>query len=117
LWLNKFLVCAAVMVATAVHAEETQCPSYHEKNPLSGAVVFDGPPEERADLMPDVSRGGADHAYATWDVGYIFDSGRKLFLVCQYSGLTDTVTVKVDQKVRACIYESHPDGPAALRCS
>jgi hypothetical protein len=116
LWLTRVVLCASVLTMGSAHAKEARCPPYHARSPLSGAVVFDGPPNERADLMPDQSRRSDDHAHAAWNVGYIFEMGRKLFLVCRYSNLSDTVTIKVDKKVRRCIYDATPNRPAELSC-
>jgi hypothetical protein len=69
--------------------------------------------------MPDVSRGSGDHAYASWDVSYIFDSSRSLFLVCRFAGVGDakTVKVKVEKKVSHCIFQTHSGAtPAELVC-
>jgi hypothetical protein len=76
--LNELLLSIALLfsLTVAAHAQEGTCPRYHANRPLSSVVLFDGPPEQRADLMPDVSRGSGDHAYASWDVSYIFESGR-----------------------------------------
>jgi hypothetical protein len=117
--LNRLIVSAVLVVVSMAHGEEAKCPSYKDKSPLSTVVLFDGPPEQRADLMPDVSKGRGDHAYASWDVSYVFDSGRNLFLVCRFAGMTDTdaVTVKVEKRVQRCIYRTHGKGkPAQLTC-
>jgi len=119
--LNKLIFSVALVLSPigTAHAQEAKCPSYHGKHPLTSVVVFDGPPEQRADLMPDVSKGSGDHAYASWDVSYIFDSGRNLFLVCRYAdaGNANTVTVKVEKKLQRCIYRTHSGGrPAELIC-
>jgi hypothetical protein len=110
---------ALVLIASIAHAQEAKCPSYQGKRPLSSVVVFDGPPEERADLIPDFAKGNSDHVYASWEVSYIFDAGRNLFLVCRYAGSGDAeaVTIKVDKRVKQCIYRTHGGGiPAELTC-
>ena len=120
LWSNRVILTLAVAFAVhTVHAKEVKCPSYQGKSALSTVDLFDGPPEERADLMPDVSKGNADHAYASWEVGYIFDKGRNLFLICHFSGSDDAdgMKIKVEKKVQRCIFRTHGSGkPAELTC-
>lgn len=119
-WLNSFVLGAALVLAGTACAQEASCPSYEAKKPLTSVVVFDGPPEEMADLMPDVSKGSGSNAYASWDVGYIYDAGRTLFLVCRYGSTqpsgTITVTLKVEKRVAQCVYRSHSGKPAEARC-
>lgn len=99
--------------------QPAKCPSFKEKVPLAGVVLYDGPPEHRADLMPDVSKGTGEHVYASWKVGYVFDQGRKLFLVCRFGTTTstNTATVQVDKKVESCVFRAQRKGqPAELVC-
>ena len=98
---NSLVPVLAVVFACTPFAAEIKCPSYQSKHPLFSVVLFDGPPDEKADLKPDQSTGSGDHANSSWDLGYISASGRKLFLVCRYSGLGDSrnVTIKVEKKV------------------
>lgn len=116
---NKLLLALALLFSTAAYAQEAKCPSYHEKRPLVSVDVFSGPPEQLADLVPDVGHGTGDHAYALWKVGYLFDNRETLYLVCKFGdwGTKDTVTVKVEKKVQRCIYRAHPGGkPAEMAC-
>ena len=119
LWTRTILVGALALGLMAMaHAQEARCPAQKDKAPLSGVVLYDGPPEQKADLMPDISRGSGDHVYASWKVGYIFDKGRKLYLVCRFGNKIDnTSTVEVDAPVKSCVYRSRPGGkPAELIC-
>ena len=104
--LNSLALICALVFAGPVFSSEAKCPSYQSKHPLSGAVLFDGPPVEKADLAPDVSTGTGDRAISSWDVGYVFASGRNLFLVCRFSGLNESqnVTIKVEKKVERCVF-------------
>jgi len=116
--LNKLIVGIALLLAMRMQAQVAKCPSYKGKSPLSSVTVFDGPPEQRADLMPDVSRGRGDHIYASWDVGYIFAAGRNVYLVCEFGGTgdKDTTTVKVENKVDHCTYRTLKGKPAEMAC-
>lgn len=111
------VVWVILALAGTACAQEVKCPPYQGKNPLSSVSLFDGPPSEKADLMPDISRGSGDHGYASWDVGYLFDAGRSLFLVCRYMGLEQATIVKASKKVEHCVYRTHGSTkPAELSC-
>jgi len=120
LTLNRLIPGLALLLACTAQAQETKCPSYHGKNPLSTVSVFDGPAEEKADLVPDVSKAsGGRLVSASWQVGYLYGIGRKVFLVCRFAGLgdADAATIKVDQKVQTCIFRAHGGGqPAEMTC-
>jgi hypothetical protein len=94
-----------VMLATApisVLAGETVCPRIHEDSQLTSVTLFDGPPSEHADLMPDSFRKVGNGTRSGWDVAYIFEAGRQLFVECQYG-----------PKVSPVILEP---GPSAYKC-
>lgn len=119
LWNKPILgVALALELMAMAHAQEARCPSHKDKGALSGVVLYDGPPEQKADLMPDITKGSGDHAYASWKVGHIFDQGRKLYLVCRFGNkIDDTSTVEVDASVKTYVFRSHPGGkPAELIC-
>jgi hypothetical protein len=97
-----------LVLVGAVQANEVKCPPLYGEIPLSGAVVYDGSPEEMADLIPDKSKGSGSHANSSWEVGYIYEAGRNVYLVCKY-GLKDSVTIKAEKRVRTCIYHTYPD--------
>jgi hypothetical protein len=105
--LNKLVAIVAFILAGTAQAEEMKCPPLHGKNPLSGVSVYDGPPDEMADLISDKSSGEGDQIRASWEVGYIHDAGRSVYLVCKY-GKHETITVKAENKVQTCIYRTHP---------
>lgn len=116
MWSSSLATGALLVFVGLAQAEETRCPPFHSESPLFTGTVFDGPPEERADLIPDdakVTKGGA---YSTWEVGYIYDAGRSVFLVCRYRDEGISLTVPIPHRVTHCIYETRPDGPAALHC-
>jgi len=113
----RLALVALLVIAGPAYAEGTSCPAYQGKNPLVSVTLFDGPPSEMASLMPDVSKGSRDHAYSSWSVGYIFDAGRSLYLVCEYSGSKNTTTIKVEKKVQQCTYQTHSaPKPVELNC-
>jgi hypothetical protein len=116
---NKLFIIGALLVARGVFAEEYKCPSYHDKHPLATATLFDGPPEEKADLMPETTTGKGSKTVSAWNVGTVYANGRALFLVCRYSGLdnTNNVTVKAERKVERCTFRPPAKGrPAQMMC-
>ena len=115
LW-NSLVLAGALGFAGVAFSAEVKCPAYQDKHPLVSVVLFDGPPAEKADLMPDASTGSGDNAVSSWEVGYIFASGRNLFLVCRFSGVEDSknATIKVEKKVERCIFRvpRNPNRPS-----
>ena len=81
------------------------CPTKKGESSLSSVAVFDGPPEAQAALIPDVSQDEGDHAYASWHVRYVYEAGRRLFLLCRYARFSDVVTVEVRGEAQRCVYQ------------
>ena len=102
-WNN--LIMALVFTSTTLLGE-VRCPSYQSGHPLTMVDLFDGPPEELANLMADVSRGTSAHGYAKWEVEYVFKAHRNLFLRCTYDGTGEpgNMIIKVEKKVGQCIF-------------
>lgn len=78
---------------------------------LTGAQVFDGPPEELASLVPDE---GADDS-GTWNLGYVFEHGRDVWVRCFY-GQTVHEDVRVPGPVATCTYQSTKAGEVSMSC-
>lgn len=111
------LLWVLVLFGSALSAQDASCPRHRKTEALTSVDLFDGPPDEMAQLKPDVSRGQGSHAYASWDVGYIFDQGRNLFLVCKYMGSEPAITLKVNKKVRSCTFKGAlGKAPAQMSC-
>jgi hypothetical protein len=118
--LYKSILGTFLVLAAAAHAQGVKCPSHQGNQPLSRVSVFDGPPAENADLAPDIQTGGGDHIYLEWEVSSLSSSDRGVFLVCRYaaSGDEPSLTIKLDKKMRRCIYRSHGGGlPAEAECN
>lgn len=116
----RWIAGAVLLVAAAAApAQSFKCPAMQGKNPLASVSIFDGPPAEKADLVPDLTKGSGDHLYSSWDIGYLFGINRTPYLVCRYAGLPDeqAVTLKIDKKVAKCIFQAHASGqPAEAEC-
>ncbi|MGA2046479.1 MAG: STY0301 family protein [Terracidiphilus sp.] len=116
--LQKSILGAFLVLAATAHAQEFKCPSSQGKSVLFTVVVYDGPPVGKADLAPDVSRGKTSYTFASWDVGYLYGMGHSVYLVCKFAGLGDAqaVTIKVDKKVRQCVFRADKGVPAEAVC-
>jgi hypothetical protein len=70
----------------------------------AGVSVFDGPPEELADLVPDDSKDGADTRSDIWNLPH---SDRGYWLVCHYANTTVTLARPLPATVTRCeaVYE------------
>jgi hypothetical protein len=72
---------------------------------LAGISVFDGPPEELAELVPDDGLHAADARSDIWDLP---KSDRGYWLTCRYSSTTVTLTRQLPATVTRCeaVYET-----------
>jgi hypothetical protein len=66
---------------------------------LSGIAVFDGPPEQMADLIPDEGPKTADTVSDTWDLP---PSERGYWVTCRYGNTTVTLTRQLPKSVTRC---------------
>lgn len=121
-WRKRF-ICLALVLSAAAHAQSNvqgnKCPAYHEKIPLVFASVYNGLPGHGTEIVADEIKGSLDHLYASTDVSSISDAGNDLYLVCVYGSVKskDTVIVKVEKRVKHCIYRTYPENqPAEMVC-
>lgn len=66
---------------------------------LAGISVFDGPPEELADLIPDDGTESGDSRSDIWNLPKI---ERGYWLTCRYSSTTVTLTQRLPATVTRC---------------
>ncbi len=113
LWNNKilmrlllpFCVCwANIAIAGEV------CP-INKEHPLRFVDVFDGAPEERVSLIPDLAK----ETYGYWQLGYIYDAGRVVTISCKYAN-GKKIDVKLIKKIKKCDYKINSQKTLALRC-
>jgi hypothetical protein len=103
--------------ASTAAAQEARCPSHAGGAPLSGAVLYDGSPEQRADPMPDAMSAGNGRAMSSWNVAYVYRQGRTVSIVCRYRGAPDAAPLVVETPVQCCRYRVPVGrGPAEMRC-
>ncbi|MGA8172897.1 MAG: STY0301 family protein [Methylocystis sp.] len=109
------LAMFAVLTVCATARAES-CPPLKDKQPLASVDVFDGPVEEMADLVPDDSRSGRDHAHALWKLAHLYDEGHAVYVKCVYRGPKNTAVVKLARKVDKCVFDRTKDKPASMTC-
>jgi len=61
--------------------------------------VFDGDPDERANLVPEETTETQGH----WELGYIYDQGRAVTVRCKYTD-TNTHDIRLSKRVSRCSY-------------
>jgi hypothetical protein len=82
-----------------------------KSQPLRTFTVFDGPPSEQASLVPDSA--GKDSS--SWELGYIYDAGRSVWVRCQYADGTSS-DVQLSAKVEKCEYKEVKKDAFRLFC-
>ncbi|GGF19300.1 hypothetical protein GCM10011611_26510 [Aliidongia dinghuensis] len=114
--LNRIALALLVLIPTLASAEEIKCPDAQAGTHLSTVTLFDGPPDEHADLMPDTFKkektGGGK---SDWDVAYIFEAGRQLYVECQYGSKVPSIVLKAP-KVNTCTFKSDRNSKNSLTC-
>lgn len=120
---RKRTVYLALVISSLVHAQSNmqgnKCPAYHEKSPLAFASVYNGLPEHGTEIVADEIKGSLENLYASTDVSSLADTGNDLYLVCVYGNVKskDTVIVKLEKRVKHCIYRTYPENhPAEMVC-
>jgi hypothetical protein len=107
-WLAVFAFIAAGGPALA--APLASCPQQHREGKrtaaLESAAAFDGAPENKADLMPNL-------ANLEWDLADAQKRaqarGDAIYLVCKYKGTESTVTLELPQAATLCKMEGIKD--------
>lgn len=108
---------AALAVAGTAQAAPVSCPARHQGQPINGGQVFDGPPEQMADLRPDGDRRVGRERRATWKVAYVYKAGRQVHLLCHYAGGVAPMAVKASHPVKVCVYRTDLNWRGlSLRC-
>jgi hypothetical protein len=112
---NSLAVCLLTIVCTAQAADRVDCPRVHtdgkKTGDLTGADLFQGPPEKKASMIPDLDTW-------TWELhGYQQNSeerGESLYLVCHYKGIKATVSIEVPRGATFCKVDGTKHGAAAF---
>jgi len=95
------ICCSVAFSACATTPHRFECPHVlsdgHQNHVFNNASLFDGPPEQMANLVP-VPGKTADR----WDL-----TGVDPYLVCRYKGTNHVVTIHA-QGAKACEVASNP---------
>lgn len=105
-WNNVLLLSAGMFLFSGIaQAEKINCPeTLKESNKtytMNYVSLFMGPPEEKADLMPDTLDAWVWTLKDYQD--YVKEHNTSLFLVCRYKGIDKTVTIKVPAAAKKCL--------------
>jgi len=96
----------AVTVTQALGVPQSGWTAGLDKLPTepAGVSVFEGPPEEMADLIPDDGQDAADTRSDIWNLPH---SDRGYWLVCHYSNTTVILSRQLPATVTRCevVYE------------
>ncbi len=96
----------AVTVTQVPGAPQSGWTAGLDKLPMeaAGVSVFEGPPEEMADLIPDDGKDAADTRSDIWNLPH---SDRGYWLVCHYSNTTVILSRQLPATVTRCeaVYE------------
>jgi hypothetical protein len=103
-------------MSVSAFADEVGCPKTHAGAPLVTVTLFDGPPSEHADLMPDTVHESNSGSKSEWDVAYIFEAGRRLFVECQYGPKITPVIIEPSPSTSKCEFLSQGVGKKSLVC-
>lgn len=85
------------------------CPTRH--GPATRFMVFDGPPEELASLVPEVT----DERSGFWPLAYVYEAGRFVTVRCEY-GDGQALDVRLSNKVSQCDYKTDAAERYKLYC-
>jgi hypothetical protein len=108
--MNRANTLLAIVLLTAGYpalaAPLASCPQQHREGKrsalLDSASVFDGAPDNKADLMPDLAK-------LEWDLATSQDKARErgdsIYLVCKYKGIASTVAIKLPPAAALCKME------------
>jgi hypothetical protein len=118
--ISSLLIRAAVVALAAapvsVFAVEIHCPTTHAGSQLTTVTLFDGPPSEHADLEPDTFHQSKGGSRSEWDVAYIYQAGRHLFVECQYGPKASAVILEPGPSTYKCEFLSEGAKSVSLSC-
>jgi hypothetical protein len=112
--LNRLLFTAVLLLLPTAVAAEARCPASNGGAGLRTVTLFDGPPSEHADLAPDSVAKVAGGTRSAWQVAYVFEAGRQLFVECDYGRRGGKVVLKPERGVRRCLFEAKASGNALV---
>jgi hypothetical protein len=112
--LNRLVFVAVWLLLPAAAAAEARCPASNGGAGLHTVTLFDGPLSDQADLAPDSVAKVAGGTRSAWQVAYVFEAGRQLFVECDYGRKGGKVVIKPERGVRRCLFEAKTSGNALV---
>lgn len=99
------LAVALLIGSVGPHAAkaETGCPPVHNGKPLKSVGLFDGPPSDKAELMPEDGRFVVPQRPKP-----LSEILPNFTLGCTYRGSDEVVTVVLPRSVRVCEFKNYP---------
>lgn len=113
---SKAAAIFIVMLPIVALAGETHCPPILEGSKLKSVTVYDGSPCEHADLKPDTYKETKSGGRSEWDVAYIYQAGRKLYVECQYHSNTTKIILEPDASTYKCEFLTRGKKGVSFSC-
>ena len=112
---NQFIFAALVAGSQAAAASDSRtsvCPDEHDDNPMQTVLVFDGPPEDKASLIPERDRQGTYY----WNLDTVYADNRHVWVQCNYKSKLQRF-VELSTPVKRCTFEFRREGTHRLWCT
>jgi hypothetical protein len=77
-------------------------------NRFSNIMFYDGPPEQKASLVPDKQWRKGDKEYATWSLGPSTEPNREAWISCFYAGTFAVLSRPLPRNVTVCTVTYDP---------
>ena len=114
--LSRFFLLSLLVLPGPALAKTMSCPASYRGQTLAQVDLFDGPPAEMADLVPDRDFATKDGKTSVWNVHYVYEQSRSVYLQCQYGSGRIIINVHAKSPVHTCTYTEHKDGKKSLSC-
>jgi len=113
---SSAVIAVSVVLSQTCFASEITCPHAQQGARLKNVALFDGPPSELASLVPDSVFETEMDSRAEWDVSYIFQAGRHLYVRCEYGSTIPAVIIEPPASTGTCAFLSGRNGDVSLSC-
>ena len=107
MWSSSLTAALVCLVIAPGALAATSCPSYLGVHTLTDVDLFDGPPSEKASLIGDDDG---------WDLTPYKGSADRYYLVCRFSGTSETKAIELPAGVARCKLTRHV-GLLGVACS
>lgn len=102
------LIIASATTFSSAQAGENLCPFYNQGSRIQYIAIYNGPPEELANLMGPPLRTLRDGSQmAVFDLAYIFKQGRRVYVQCNYLNNAPPIVSMPPITTRKCVFTSY----------